>query len=499
MRKLLISFAIFLISYTAKTQISPDFEPCIGSGGTSGLNNLRLLMATSIDGMNWNRTNFVLADRSSVADGLVLPSGRLLVYYVAGCIEVGGSQQPSNHIKVAISDDKGKSWTYKNVLFNNLPTGGTLPVDPNVVFLDDGSINMLVTIDPDQNGPLKPCTYSAVSTDGGFSFTLSNSYVFSVSGTDILDPENFRFGIGNWKLWAGGIPGKNLMGISTDEAISFNSQGDFCSASNVNNSLECYIVADVIQYDASNYKMYAFGTSPNGQLIRSLSSIDGDTWTLDPIINLTVQPSSGVEDLDVWAPTVLKINDTSFIMIYETRIPSTASNNFNYINILQNDTTLFIGDTLRFVARTYFSDNSIRDVTFFGTWHSTNTSVASINNYGKLTALSQGTTYIYKSYDGINSDSVFVTIDQSTQINYEKKISLHVLVYPNPVSDELVIEIDANTDKLNFEIFNTNGQVVFKGNLIERTTIQTSIFAPGMYFIKFENGKTFEFKKIIKE
>ncbi len=499
MKQFLMFFATLIVAFSANSQISPDFEPCIGSGGSSGLNNLRLLVAKSNDGMNWTRTNLVLSDRSSVADGLVLPSGRLLVYYVAGCIKVNGSEQPANHIKVAVSDDKGKSWTYKNVQFNNLPSGGTLPVDPNVVLLEDGSINMLVTIDPDQNGPMNPCTYSAVSTDGGFSFTLSNSYVFSVSGTDILDPENFRFGTGNWKLWAGGIPGKNIMGISTDEAISFNNQGVFCSASNVNNSSECYIVADVIKYDASTYKMYAFGTSPSGQLIRSLSSTDGDTWTLDPIVNLTVQPSSGVEDLDVWAPTVLKLSDTSFIMVYETRIPSTASTNFNYINILQNDTTLFIGDTLRFVARTYFSDNSIRDVTFFGRWHSTNTSVASIDNYGKLTALSQGTTYIYKSYGGINSDSVFVTIDQSTQINNEKNNSLHVLVYPNPVSVELVIEIDANTDKLIFEIFNTIGQVVFKGNLIERTTIQTSNFAPGMYFIKFENGKTFEFKKIIKE
>lgn len=362
MKKNLMFFATLLVAFYANSQINPDFEPCIGSGGTSGLNNLRLLMATSKDGMTWTRTNFVLADRSSVADGLVLPSGRLLVYFVAGCIEVGGSPQPSNHIKVAVSDDNGKSWTYKNVQFNNLPSGGTLPVDPNVVLLENGRINMLVTIDPDQNGTMKPCTYSAISTDGGFSFTLSNSAVFSVSGTDILDPENFRFATGNWKLWAGGIPGKNIMGLSTDEAVSFNNQGQFCSASNTHNPSECYVVADIIQFNASAYKMYAFGTSPNGQIIRSLSSTDGDKWTLDPIINLSVQPSSGVEDLDVWAPTVLKLNDTSFIMIYETKIPSSASKNFNSINILQNDTTLIPGDNLRFIAHTYFSDNSIGDI-----------------------------------------------------------------------------------------------------------------------------------------
>lgn len=499
MKQFLMFYATLLVAFSANSQISPDFEPCVGSGGSSGLNNLRLLVAKSNDGMNWTRTNLVLSDRSSVADGLVLPSGRLLVYYVAGCIEVSGSEQPANHIKVAISDDSGKSWTYKDVQFNNLLSGGTLPVDPNVVLLDNGNINMLVTIDPDQTGSQKPCSYSALSTDGGFTYTLSNTSVYSVSGTDVLDPENFRFGSGNWKLWAGGIPGKNMFGLSTNDATSFTDQGEFCSATNIDNSLECYVTADVIQYDASTYRMYAFGTSPNGQLIRSLSSTDGDTWVLDPTVNLTVLSSSGVEDLDVWAPTVLKLNDTSFIMVYETRIPSSASTNYTSIDILQGDTTISVGDTLSLIARTYFSDNSIRDITFFGTWHSSNPTIATIDNYGKLTALSQGITYIYKTYDGVNSDSVLITVSISTQINnWENNLS-KLLFYPNPVSNELVIEIKGNPEKINFEILNAIGQAVFKGNLVEKTTVQTSNFTPGVYLIKLENGRKFEFKKIIKE
>jgi len=74
-----------------------------------------------------------------------------------------------------------------------------------------------------------------------------------------------------------------------------------------------------------------------------------------------------------------------------------------------------------------------------------------------------------------------------------------IKVYPNPVSNELVIEIEGNNQKVNFDILNAIGQVVFKGNLVEKTTVQTSDFAPGVYLIKLENGKTFEFKKIIKE
>jgi ligand-binding sensor domain-containing protein len=73
------------------------------------------------------------------------------------------------------------------------------------------------------------------------------------------------------------------------------------------------------------------------------------------------------------------------------------------------------------------------------------------------------------------------------------------LVYPNPVINELIIEFDGNTKKACFEILNSIGQVVFKGNLNEKTIVNTSNFAPGFYLIKLGNGKTFEFKKIIKE
>jgi len=499
MRKFLIFWVVLQVVFNANSQISPDFEPCIGSGGSSGLNNLRLLVAKSNNGINWTRTNLVLSDRSSVADGIVLPSGRMLVYYVAGCIEINGNEQPANHIKVAISDDSGKSWSYKNVQFNNLPSGGTLPVDPNVVLLDNGNINMLVTIDPDQTGNQKPCTYSALSSDGGFTFTLSNASVYSVSGTDILDPENFRFGSGNWKLWAGGIPGKNMLGVSADEASNFTNQGQFCSATNAINSSECYVTADVIQYNTSTYKMYCFGTSPGGQIIRSLTSTDGDNWTLDSTINLTVEPSSGIEELDVWAPAVLKINPSSFLMIYETRIPSSASSNFTSIKILQNDTTISVGADLHLIARTYYSDNSIRDVTFFGTWHSTNPSVVSINNLGKLTALSNGEAYIFKTYKGINSDSALIKVETATYINKTTgNLSNSLLIYPNPVSDELVIKIAGKNEKLNFKILNTIGHVVFKGNIVNKVSVKTCNFTPGIYLIKFENDKMSGLKRIIK-
>jgi M6 family metalloprotease-like protein len=92
-----------------------------------------------------------------------------------------------------------------------------------------------------------------------------------------------------------------------------------------------------------------------------------------------------------------------------------------------------------------------------------------------------------------NSINVVLTGDDEFVKNNKR-----IMVYPNPVSHQLIIEIEGGTDKTGFEIINSNGQIVFKGSLYEKTVVQTTDFSPGIYLIKIANGKTFEFKKIVK-
>ena len=73
-----------------------------------------------------------------------------------------------------------------------------------------------------------------------------------------------------------------------------------------------------------------------------------------------------------------------------------------------------------------------------------------------------------------------------------------IKVYPNPVSDELIIENYGTKNRLSFNILNSIGQSVFIGNLSEKTIVQTTNFSPGVYLVKLENGRSFEFKKFIK-
>ena len=63
--------------------------------------------------------------------------------------------------------------------------------------------------------------------------------------------------------------------------------------------------------------------------------------------------------------------------------------------------------------------------------------------------------------------------------------------YPNPFSNELVIETNVNKQST-FEIINSIGQVVFKGNTLGKAVVNTESFSAGVYLIKLENGKTFK-------
>ncbi len=114
------------------------------------------------------------------------------------------------------------------------------------------------------------------------------------------------------------------------------------------------------------------------------------------------------------------------------------------------------------------------------------------------TPKSSGDYYMIVSINGCSSNS-------SNSINFiatgiePTELSKSIKVYPNPISNELVIEIQGSTKKTDFEILNSISQVVFKGNIVDKTVVQTTSFPPGVYLIKLKSGELFEFKKIIKK
>jgi hypothetical protein len=112
--------------------------------------------------------------------------------------------------------------------------------------------------------------------------------------------------------------------------------------------------------------------------------------------------------------------------------------------------------------------------------------------------ISNGDYYAIVTTEGCSSDpsnSISLLVQSTETTNFSRQIK----IYPNPVSNELVIEIEGQKQQTFFEIINAGGQIILKGVFFEKTTIQTSAFVPGPYLIKLASGKNYAFRKIVKE
>ena len=128
--------------------------------------------------------------------------------------------------------------------------------------------------------------------------------------------------------------------------------------------------------------------------------------------------------------------------------------------------------------------------------------------YNQDIAISGATSQNY-TIISIGDYTVKVTLNGCSSLtsNMIKDVTTHIVtpglnetikIYPNPVSDDLTIEYKDNQNEIRFEIFNSGGQLITSGLFRESILIPTSLFSAGIYIIKFNTGKSFEFRKVIK-
>ncbi|HKZ64801.1 MAG TPA: Ig-like domain-containing protein, partial [Chitinophagaceae bacterium] len=104
-----------------------------------------------------------------------------------------------------------------------------------------------------------------------------------------------------------------------------------------------------------------------------------------------------------------------------------------------------------------------------------------------------------------------VDIDGKSELSQVKTIRIgkkneqfvSILTYPNPVSAELRITIPANWQgkKVNYELFNNNGQVLIKNMAVagsQTETLNVNSLAPGFYIVKVTCNGEIAQQKIIK-
>ncbi len=73
-----------------------------------------------------------------------------------------------------------------------------------------------------------------------------------------------------------------------------------------------------------------------------------------------------------------------------------------------------------------------------------------------------------------------------------------IVVYPSPALQDFTIEAKGNSQQIDFEIYNTIGQLIYKSNMLEKTVVPTANFAAGMYVIRFRNSERLEYRKVVK-
>ena len=110
---------------------------------------------------------------------------------------------------------------------------------------------------------------------------------------------------------------------------------------------------------------------------------------------------------------------------------------------------------------------------------------------------SNGDYYVINTLSGCSSEKSNTINILSTSIN-QIVLNNSINIYPNPVSNQFIIEINGNTDKKEIKISNSLGQIVYVGSVYEKEVVSIKDFPKGIYLIRIGNDKSFEIKKVLK-
>lgn len=264
----------------------------------------RLLTATSADGITYTATNTLIMDQSNVPD-LVMDAKGWIYLYFAGAVL--GTQK--NTVGLAISTDNGKTWTFKNVALtgnDQIKKYG----DPDVIILPDGRFRMFVTCQPTPGSKIG--IIYADSFDG-VNFTYKG-VAATVAGDDVLDSSTFLVG-DVWHMYT--LNSKNLIlwHFTSKDATTFTLVGqESFKAGNAE-----YVLSNGYSLSNGSYRMIGFSIPEKN--FRSFVTTNGLQWTLEPTIPMKYTPGSPVEGTYIKDPSILKMPDGSYFMVYVSLIP----------------------------------------------------------------------------------------------------------------------------------------------------------------------------------
>lgn len=268
--------------------------------------------------------------------------------------------------------------------------------------------------------------------------------------------------------------------------------------------------------DARDFKFMLFEVSSltvldlSGANIQAYSGTGGSSMDGFSVNSTNTMPPFSFYDGGVTAKGTLKsiifpnsliaIGDCAFYWsgLINVTIPnSVTSINEMAFNACFSLSTVIIGRSV-----TSIGGGAFHMCTNLKTIRSLNTTPPVLGNVcfegASLTAIyvPKGSLATYKSAAGWSAYSSIIFEDITNDVNQFKVDNDKIRISPNPIKNDFKINCE---DGSIFEILNLKGQVIYTGNIKKSPIVQAKDFSAGTYLIRFKIGKSFEYKKIIKE
>lgn len=180
--------------------------------------------------------------------------------------------------------------------------------------------------------------------------------------------------------------------------------------------------------------------------------------------------------------------------------------NQNPPNVIAGNTIINNSTGFQFVASLNHNDtiycNRICNNTTYDFYNNSNYNINIPHNYWCTSDSAATEAVIFDGYDNINYGLVaFMPMDSSCSPNFTtsiKKItSSNVFnIYPNPTSNQFIIETNINEKQL-MQVFDINGKLVLSQNINGTTTVDASNLNAGVYNLTIKNSVGVTNKKLV--
>ena len=209
------------------------------------------------------------------------------------------------------------------------------------------------------------------------------------------------------------------------------------------------------------------------------------TWTSSKPAIATVDNTGKITALAVGNTIIAVITEEgSFTATCEVTV-TTAATAVTGVTLDNTKLSIVEGKTATLVATVAPANATNKKVT----WTSSKPAIATVDNTGKVTALSVGTTTItVKTENGEKTATCEVTVTKGTNVEDVIENLTFFTISPNPASDRLTLSMSANAPApKTLSIFNAAGKEMFRLNSpASDLTIDVSNFTSGVYFINID-------------